>query len=165
MPKDSRDDLRFDLGRATVTLHQEALNFGVVPADHPRATDVLFVARAHSHSIEHNGGCEKAPCRAAGLCLALNELLQHRSERELFGPILAASSASADAKGWLDAGGRELHDALGRLLPGSSSPVTVSPLPTVSIAFERRLPPHREGVAPVPDVGVRSPVSSSRALR
>jgi hypothetical protein len=121
MAKQSRDELGFDLDAAIPALHHAALEAGAVRVDDPRARDAALTAYAHLHS-DGERRCKEKPCRKAGLCLALHELVQYRAERAVLGPVLAASRLSASAKRWVEKEGRELHGAVGALLPGVVAP-------------------------------------------
>ncbi len=73
-------DLGFDLEQAIEVLHREAIAAGAVPHDDPRAAGPALTASAHGHAFGEN--CTKSPCRAAGLCLALQELIQFKAEAQ-----------------------------------------------------------------------------------
>ncbi len=88
--KRKNNQLGFDLEAAMKTLHAEAIKAGAVPEGDHRAVNPLYTATAHLHGVEHDR-CKKSPCRVAGLCHALYELVQFRDEVNVATPFIAAA--------------------------------------------------------------------------
>src|SRR4051812_27323703 len=112
MGKPSRIGIGFDLEKAIVTLHREALAAGAVPsAKSPDGIAPEISAQAHLHGIEPPR-CTNSPCRLAGLCLALTELVQYRAEVRGLKPVLDALALTEEANIWLAKTGYEYAKAL-----------------------------------------------------
>lgn len=89
------DDVGFDLDAAISVLHREALAAGAIPRADPRADDPRFTAIAHQHAFGDRG-CERSPCRIAGICLALDELVTYRDEAKAGAPFIIAADATEE---------------------------------------------------------------------
>lgn len=69
----------FDIDAAVLSLYRAAIKAGAIPDDDERQPGPTETAAFHLHGYESTT-CTKSPCRAAGLCHALHELVQHRNE-------------------------------------------------------------------------------------
>jgi hypothetical protein len=133
MTKRKGDELGFDLGKAIKRVHRAALAAGALPKNHPLARSPFATAEAHQHGIGP-GGCKIHPCRLAGLCLALAELVQHQREAEELKSVLEAARHTEQVRKWLRSSGHEYVGALAKLMkcgellhtPKSKVSVTVS---------------------------------------
>lgn len=95
----------FDIDAAVFTLHREALAAGAIPEGDNPHPGALETARAHMHDSADQ--CAKSPCRTAGLCFALYELLQYRFEvQDPKGLIAAADETEIMRKALRKAGER-----------------------------------------------------------
>lgn len=96
--------LGFDIDAATLTLYREALAAGAIPNNANGPDGIREVAEAHLHGLEPSG-CSLHPCRTAGLCHALYELVQYRREAaDPHGVVAAANAAEAMRKALQKAG-------------------------------------------------------------
>ncbi len=112
MGKPSRIGIGFDLEKAIETLHREAMAAGAVPsAKSADSVEPEISAQAHLHGIGP-ARCANSPCRLAGLCLALTELVQYRAEVRGLKPLLDALALTEDANIWLAKSGYEYAKAL-----------------------------------------------------
>ncbi len=96
--------LGFDIDAATRVLYREALAAGAIPSNADGPDGIRDVAEAHLHGLEASR-CSRSPCRTAGLCHALYELVQYRREvTDPQGVIAAANAAEAMRKALQNAG-------------------------------------------------------------
>lgn len=94
--------LGFDIDAATLTLYREALAAGAIANNADGPDGMSDVAGAHLHGLEPSR-CSRRPCRTAGLCHALYELVQYRLEAPQ-GVVAAANAAEAMRKALQRAG-------------------------------------------------------------
>lgn len=115
MPKRKPEGVGFDVHKAIEVLHRAAVAAGAVPTGDGRAASPALTAAAHLHEF---GApiCNKNPCRAAGLCLALHELVQYRAELEQLKPVLDAADLTEEASRWLGSVGFRYANALDALV-------------------------------------------------
>ena len=93
----SRQEPGFDVRKAIRALHVAAVAARAFPPRDRRAKKAHLVATAHLHGIEQRRSCTRNPCRLAGLCLALFEVLQYERERKKLGPVLDAADTTEEA--------------------------------------------------------------------
>lgn len=107
--------LGFDLDCATYTLHREALAAAALPSNSAGPDGIADVAEAHLHGLEPSR-CSRRPCRTAGLCHALYELVQYR--REVTDPqgIIAAANAAETMRKALQKAGNQFMPILEKML-------------------------------------------------
>ena len=115
MAKRKEKSLGFEFEKAITTLWQEALKAGVVPPGDRRAKDPVQVAWSHIHGGARRG-CRTSPCRQAGLCYALRELLLYRTEAVGLKPLLDAAKATEGVRRWLCNEGSRYAQALGAVM-------------------------------------------------
>jgi hypothetical protein len=115
MTKRRDANVEFDVDAAIAALHREALAAGAVPDGDSRATSPHLTALAHLHGLEPPT-CNQLPCRTAGLCLALCELLQYQAETRDLRPLLDASDRSREASAWMAKNGLRYAEALETLV-------------------------------------------------
>jgi len=115
MAKQKTQELDFDLKKAIKRLHREALAAGALPKDHPHARSPFAVADAHQHGVGPVR-CAKNPCRLAGLCLALYEVIQYKHDVEHLKPVIEAARQTEQVRNWLGTSGSEYVAALTKLL-------------------------------------------------
>ena len=105
----------FDIDTATFTLYRAAIAAGALANNTGGPDGIRDVAEAHLHGLGPSR-CSRSPCRTAGLCHALYELVQYRHEaKDPEGVIAAANAAEAMRKALLKAG-NEFMPVLERLL-------------------------------------------------
>jgi hypothetical protein len=109
VPKAKADRVGFDVAKAIRSLHREAIKAGAFAKDDPRAASLAQTADAHLHGIGAQT-CSERPCRLAGLCHALHELVDYQMERE--GPLYDALILTDEVKSWLSTAGRRYAIAL-----------------------------------------------------
>lgn len=114
MAKQKMQELDFDLKKAIKRLHREALIAGALTKDHPLARSPFAVADAHQHGVGPVR-CAKNPCRLAGLCLALYEVIQYKHDVEHLKPVLEAARHTEQVRNWLGTSGSEYVAALTKL--------------------------------------------------
>lgn len=107
-----RDNLQIDIQAAIRTLHREAVGAGAFAAGDPRAAEPWATARAHLHPLKGGDPCTANPCRLAGLCLALFEVLQHQSEAQGLKSLLDAERRTESTWRWLRTDGDRYVKAL-----------------------------------------------------
>ena len=108
----------FDVEGAIRTLHTEAVLAGALPKDDPRALSPEQTAEAHLHGFG-NIKCEQSPCRTAGLCHALYELLLYRSEASDVDGVVAAADETERVRKEFVKHGVEYLKALEKLVEKS----------------------------------------------
>ncbi|MDX2053050.1 MAG: hypothetical protein SFV15_11695 [Polyangiaceae bacterium] len=69
----------FDIDAAVLSLNRAAIAAGAIPDDDERQPGPTETAEFHLHGYGSTT-CTKSPCRAAGLCHALYEVVQYRRE-------------------------------------------------------------------------------------
>jgi len=115
--------LGFDIDAATIALYREALAAGAIPVnpDQPNAkvpAGIRDVAEAHLHGLEPSR-CSRRPCRTAGLCHALYELVQYRREVEDPQGVIASANAAEAMRKALQNAGDEFMPVLEKLIEQS----------------------------------------------
>jgi hypothetical protein len=112
MAKRKDNQLGFDADAALDTLHKEAIKAGAVPQEDPRAGNPMSTAIAHLHTIQSDR-CRENPCRVAGLCHALFELVQYRAQADGAAEFIEAAN---ETEVMFEAGSRylEMLDSLGK---------------------------------------------------
>lgn len=115
MAKQKTQELDFNLKKAIKRLHREALAAGALPKDHPLARSPFAVADAHQHGIGPVR-CSKNPCRLAGLCLALYEVIQYKHDVDHLKPVFEAARQTEQVRNWLSTSGGEYVASLSKLL-------------------------------------------------
>jgi hypothetical protein len=106
--------LGFDLDTAIYTLHGEAVKAGAVPKEGESAGDPNAIATAHLHELQ-GPECSKRPCRLAGLCHALYELLQYRIERANMKTVLVAIEQTERMRKTVRLARKQYHSGLAAL--------------------------------------------------
>lgn len=91
MGKKKDGQLGFDVAKAIESLRAAAVAAGAFPPTDPRAKLPHMVADAHVHGVGSVGRCRRNPCRLAGLCLALSEILAHELDIAELKPLLDAA--------------------------------------------------------------------------
>ncbi len=86
----------FDVDAATLTLYRQALAAGAVADDIAGPDSPRDVAEAHLHTSRDR--CSKNPCRTAGLCHALYELVQYRAEVKDPQGLMSAAQATEEMR-------------------------------------------------------------------
>lgn len=108
-------DVGFDVAKAIERLHQAAVREGAVPAGDGRSESPILTAYAHLHGIERGFDCPDAPCRKAGLCHALFELLEYRAEVEQKQTVLTTIDRAHEASRSLQKMAQEFAEFAERL--------------------------------------------------
>jgi hypothetical protein len=136
--KQRTNDLGFDLEAAIEALRAAAVRLKVFDIGDPRAGDAFAIAEAHIHH-SGPGQCAESPCRRAGVCHALAEILQYKLESERLAPLARVADLSHQARAWLDGVGHAYGQALAELLEFvAAAPVNTPPLsPNSELVSER----------------------------
>ncbi len=107
----------FDVDAATLTLYREALAAGATGDDIAGPDSPRDVAEAHLHTSRDR--CSRSPCRTAGLCHALYELVQYRAEAKDAEGLISAAQATEEMRKALQKCGDLYAPTVERLLERS----------------------------------------------
>lgn len=113
MPKAKKNDVGFNVQKAIRSLHKTAIRVGRWSSRDVQSVNVELAASAHLHGIASEA-CNEQPCRLAGVCHALTELLDYQAELET--PFVSFATLTEDVERWLSTTGFEYAQAIERVI-------------------------------------------------